>query len=128
MKHLLTTLFLFPILFSMYGFVILPHLLQSPELTFISLFTFVLESMAQLVIGYVICVPVSIIFSSLLFKKIGNLWCGLTFAIIIALLYIISIDALSQILCILLPAATIIHYHLFDIKEMMQSFQRDRLE
>ena len=109
------------ILFSVYGFIILPHLLQQPELIFVSLFTFVLESMAQLVIGYVICIPVSIIFFHHCSLKIGNLWCGLTFAIIIASLYIIPTDAILQILCVLLPAATIMHYHLFDIKEMMRS-------
>ena len=123
MKYLLTTLFLFPILFSIYGFVILPLLLQPPEFTLLSIFSFVLESMVQLVIGYVICVPISIVISSLLYKKIGNLWCGLTFAVIIALLYIISNDTISQILCVLLPLATIIHYHLFDIKESIRTWK-----
>ena len=123
MKYLLTTLFLFPILFSIYGFVILPLLLQPPEFTLLSIFSFVLESMVQLVIGYVICVPISIVVSSLLYKKIGNLWCGLTYAVIIALLYIISNDTISQILCVLLPLATIIQYHLFDIKESIRTWK-----
>ena len=115
MKHFLTTIFLFPILFSFYGFVLLPLFLPTPEFSFMSIFSFMLESLGQLVIGYLVCIPVSIICTSLFFKRVGNPWAVVTFGAIIGLLYILSSDLVMEILALLLPLLTIVHYHSRDL-------------
>ena len=128
MKHFGTSIILFPVLFASYGFAFLPMLLQTPEFSPMSLFSFFLESLYQLVLGYLICIPVSLILSSLIFKKRGNLWAILSYISIISCLYVLSHDMLSEILVTLLPIITIVHYHSYDLQEFFRSRKRIRID
>ena len=115
MKHILLSFLLFPTLFGIYGFGLLPLLLPVPEGSFVSLFSYWLESIYHLVLGYLICIPVTLILSSLIVRKIGNIRAILSYGVIIACLFLFSQNFIGEALVILLPFVTIVHYHSYDI-------------
>ena len=124
MKHVLLSFLLFPMIFGIYGFVLLPLLLPLPEGGFVSLFSYWLESIYHLVLGYLICIPVTLLLSSLIVRKIGNIWAILSYACIIACLFLFTQNFIGELLVILLPIITIVHYHSYDI----QHFWKQRSE
>ena len=126
MKQFIMSLSLFSTLFFFYGFVILPYFMEAPELKLFSLFSFLFEYVFELILGYLLCIPISLFFTSLVFRDIGNLWAILTYVAIIFLLYIFSSDVILQILVVALPLCTILHYHSHDLRRFLQKYGRPK--
>ena len=128
MKHFLLSIILFPLLLALYGFGLMPMLLGAPVFSFVSVLSFLLESIYHLVLGYLACIPISILLSSLIFRRYGNMKAIISYCTIITCLYILPQNILGEILVSLLPIFTIAHYHSQDLQYFWKNRNKTALK